>query len=190
MNIEEIRRRLKGSLWVTARKDWGNTGVPAAVMILIAPLHTGSAIGLIRRATAPDIHSGQICFPGGKIDPGETPLQAALREMEEEIGVPGESVEIVGHMPVTLTKTTGFVVWPVVGLAATEPAIRIDPKEVAEFFWIPVDILENVRRLDPEASLPGIDFEGRKIWGLTLRLLVALGRMVDGTPPARQGYAG
>ncbi|MDH5637481.1 MAG: CoA pyrophosphatase [Nitrospinota bacterium] len=174
MNIDEIRRRLTESLSVTAGEDVSNTGVPAAVMILIAPSAAGPAIGFIRRATAQDLHSGQICFPGGKIEPDETPLQAALRETEEEIGVPGDLVEILGHMPVTSTKTTGFIVWPVVGIIAEVPTIRIEPREVEEFFWVPFDILKQVRELDPAASRPGIVFQGHEIWGLTLRILVRL----------------
>jgi len=182
--MEEIRKRLTKSLSVTTRKDEGNTGVPAAALILIAALEAGPAMGLIRRSIARDPHSGQVCFPGGKMEAGETPTRTALRETEEEIGVPRGLVEILGHMPPATTRTTGFVVWPVVGMTPEEPSIRISPAEVAEFFWVPVGFLETVRDIDPEASLPGVMFKGKRIWGLTLRIMVRLARMLDAPPPA------
>jgi len=179
MELGIIKQQLKSSLLVTAPGDEGNTGVHAAVMIMLAPLPTGSALGLIRRATAQDVHSGQISFPGGKIEPGETPLAAALRETEEEIGVPPDAVEVIGYLPVVNTRTTGFLVWPVVGILETEPVIEISPEEVEEFFWLPTRFLGSISSADPDKSLPGVNFEGRLIWGLTLRILVALARKLE-----------
>ena len=179
MDMESIKRKLRASLAVTAPGAMGNTSaVRAAVMILLAPTPDGPSIGLIRRARAGDVHSGQISFPGGRMEPGETPLQTALREMEEEIGVSGSQVEILGFMPPAHTWTTGFIVWPVAGALAQEPIIKVAPAEVEEFFWLPADFLEGLRGMNPDASLPGVEYQERRIWGLTFRILAALGRLL------------
>jgi 8-oxo-dGTP pyrophosphatase MutT (NUDIX family) len=115
---------------------------PAAVLAPVV-LHDGEAYLLLtRRAATLRDHSGQIAFPGGKIEAGETPLAAALREAEEEIGlVPGQ-IDILGCLDPYQTST-GFRVFPVVGVVRPPITLTPDVREVEEVFEAPLAFLMN-----------------------------------------------
>jgi 8-oxo-dGTP pyrophosphatase MutT (NUDIX family) len=129
-------------------------------------------------------HPGQISFPGGRIDPGDDgPIAAALREAEEEIGLPRERVEIIGLADAYRT-ITGFEVTPVVGIVPPDLPLNPHPGEVAALFEAPLHYL-----LDPahqhrrsalwrgqERHYYEIDYEGRRIWGATAAMIVNLSR--------------
>lgn len=114
---------------------------PAAVLFGIVDRPEGATVLLTQRTEALRSHSGQIAFPGGRIDDGdETPEHAALREAEEEIGIVANSVEIVGRLPDYLTGS-GYRIVPV--LAVIDPAHRLtlNPHEVADAFETPLAFL-------------------------------------------------
>ena len=155
---------------------------PAAVLVAVTDRAAPGVI-LTQRTDMLRRHAGQIAFPGGRLDPGEDAVAAALREAEEEIGLPAAVPTVVG--PVEPYRTvTGYTVTPVL---ATIPAdLRFTPSadEVASVFEVPLDFL-----LDPatcresdviwrghERHVYEWDWEGRRIWGATAAMIVNLRR--------------
>lgn len=164
------------------------TGVkPAAVLVGFVMHPEGPGILLTRRAAHLSTHAGQVSFPGGRMEPGETPEQAALREAAEEVGLDPRLPAVIGRLPRHLTGT-GYVITPVV--ATVEPPIVLtpDPAEVASAFELPVSVL-----LDPAAPRrESAVWKGRRreywvwphgeqhIWGATAAILVNLARAIRG----------
>jgi 8-oxo-dGTP pyrophosphatase MutT (NUDIX family) len=154
----------------------------AAVLVPLIEHPAGMTVLLTQRTTSLSSHAGQISFPGGKHAPlDESPEDTALRETEEEIGVPRHRVELVGRMNACDTRT-GFRVVPVVGLLRPPVAPVPDPAEVDEIFEVPVDFaLDPVNHSAEYRIHRGerrefwvVRYEGRYIWGLTARILVEL----------------
>jgi 8-oxo-dGTP pyrophosphatase MutT (NUDIX family) len=156
---------------------------PAAVLVAIVDRPDPTVILTLRPETMRK-HPGQISFPGGRVDPGDDgPIAAALREAEEEIGLPPGAVEIIGLADVYRT-ITGFEVTPVVGIVPPDLPLSPHPDEVAAMFEAPLHYL-----LDPahqavrtaefrgrERSYYEIDYQGRRIWGATAAMIVNLSR--------------
>jgi 8-oxo-dGTP pyrophosphatase MutT (NUDIX family) len=98
---------------------------------------------LTRRAAHMKTHSGQIAFPGGKVDPEDANMQAtALREAEEEVGLSARHVEVIGELPIYITGTS-FWVTPVIGLVSPDFELLINADEVADVFEVPLSFLMN-----------------------------------------------
>jgi 8-oxo-dGTP pyrophosphatase MutT (NUDIX family) len=160
--------------------------VPAAVLVPVV-LGRPPGILLTKRNAHLSKHAGQVSFPGGRIDAGETPEAAALREAEEEIALSPGEVELLGRMDDHVTGT-GFRITPVVGLLPPGLTLHPSPHEVDSVFELPIDVL-----LDPEApqrrsherhgSLreywvwPHPD---HYIWGATAAILVHLAQKLRG----------
>ncbi|HVG25831.1 MAG TPA: CoA pyrophosphatase [Thermoanaerobaculia bacterium] len=125
-------------------------------------------------------HGGQIAFPGGSVEAGETLEQAAMREAEEEVGIPPASVELIGRMDDVVTHS-GFLVAPFVGVVHEPVDYVMQESEVVEIFEVPVEALLDVS--NPEVryvpfrrkEYPAYFYHyGRyEIWGLTGRMLKA-----------------
>lgn len=158
----------------------------AAVLCAAAPREDGLHVILTRRADHLRRHAGQIAFPGGKIDAGDpSPMAAALREAEEEIGLVRDQVDVIGAIEPYETGT-GFHVTPFIGLA--DPAFQpiTDDAEVAEVFEAPLDFLMDPRnRQNRSYDLNGkrrrfyaYVWEGRTIWGATAGMLSCLAERV------------
>ncbi len=110
----------------------------AGVLVLLYPADDGLAFALIQRTLNPhDVHSGQISLPGGSQEPGETPVQAALREAQEELGI-HEPVEILGSLTCLYIPPSDFEVRPTVGYIPHYPAWMPDPSEVVEVLECPL----------------------------------------------------
>ena len=112
----------------------------AAVLAPIVARPEGLTVLLTQRAGHLRAHSGQVAFPGGKIDPGETALQTALREAQEEIGLEAEFIEPLGWLDPYLTGT-GFRIAPLVALVTPGFALTLNPNEVEAAFETPLDFL-------------------------------------------------
>ncbi|UPH71706.1 CoA pyrophosphatase [Abyssibius alkaniclasticus] len=154
----------------------------AAVLVAVQPGPHGAQILLTRRAPGMRHHPGQVAFPGGKVDAGDaTPLAAALRESHEEIGLPPDTVEVLGAMPSHET-VTGFEVVPFIGLIPAGFAPVPEAGEVDEVFAVPLRFLmdpanharqarvwQGVNR--PYLTMP---YGPHYIWGATARMLQAL----------------
>jgi 8-oxo-dGTP pyrophosphatase MutT (NUDIX family) len=160
----------------------GREGPPvyAAVLVPMVARADGVSMLLTRRATHLHDHAGQISFPGGRIETTDaSPIDAALREAEEEIGLPRQWVEVLGCMP-TYATATGFSITPVVSLVAPGFTLVPDESEVAEIFEVPLAFLMN----PSNHRLYSVDLpEGRRrqyygmpwgdyfIWGATAGML-------------------
>lgn len=155
---------------------------PAAVLCPIVERRDGFHVILTKRADHLKRHPGQIAFPGGKVDPEDpSPLGAALREAEEEVGLPREQVDVIGAIEAYVTGT-GFRVTPFVGVI--HPAFRpiTDDGEVAEVFEAPLDFLMNPSNRQmrkgfwrgAERTAYAIPWRGYDIWGATAGMLKAL----------------
>ncbi len=149
----------------------------AAVVLAIfsAPPH---GVVFLERAAHLRHHAGQIGLPGGAMDPEDEndAQRTALREMEEEVGVAPERVEFVWRFPDLNPRVSNFIVTPYVAVVQPGP-LAIDPSETAGVFSVPlVTLLEEVRdgvmdlgAVQIETTL--LDYDGRRIWGLTGRVL-------------------
>jgi 8-oxo-dGTP pyrophosphatase MutT (NUDIX family) len=156
---------------------------PAAVLVAVVDRSDPTVILTLRPETMRK-HPGQISFPGGRIDPGDDgPVGAALREAEEEIGLPPSAVEVIGLADVYRT-VTGFEVTPVVGIVAPDLPLSPHPGEVADLFEAPLHyLLDPAHQHERSAIWRGrerhyyeIDYEGRRIWGATAAMIVNLSR--------------
>jgi len=159
--------------------------VAAAVLIAITDRPEPGVILTVRREHM-RTHAGQIAFPGGRIDPGEDPVAAAIREAHEEVLVPPELVDVIGAIDPYRT-VTGYVVTPVLGVLPPDIALEPHEHEVADLFEAPLGYL-----LDPSnQQLRSALFQGRtrhyyeivwndrRIWGATAAMIVNLSRRLQ-----------
>lgn len=155
---------------------------PAAVLAAITDRPTPGVL-LLHRPSNMRAHPGQIALPGGKIDAGESPVDAALREAWEELGIDPAQVRLIGEGDLYRTGS-GYEITPVIGIVPSDIAIDPNPQEVAQWFEAPLEFL-----LDPANQQQGwvewegethpywgISWEGHDIWGVTAGILVNLSR--------------
>jgi 8-oxo-dGTP pyrophosphatase MutT (NUDIX family) len=152
---------------------------------VLAPIYRGkdSRIRLVFILRSPrGVHGGQIAFPGGRREPGDPDLVAtALREAEEEIGLPPADVTVLGPLPVVATVTTGFSIAPFLGRLEAPPTWRPQAAEVADVLEVPLDELADPANHDEELRVFGGWPEPRpmpfyrigphKLWGATYRIV-------------------
>lgn len=153
---------------------------PAAVLVTLIDRAGGPRVLLTRRTEAMRHHAGQISFPGGSIDAGDAdPVAAALREADEEVGLPAGLSRPLGYLDPFVT-ITGFHVFPVVATVSRDYVPRLDPAEVAEAIEVPLGFLldaRNVRELEVDwqgrrRRLLEFTYQGHHIWGATAAMLV------------------
>lgn len=159
----------------------------ASVLVPIVTREHGAQVLLTRRAEHLSKHSGQIAFPGGKVDTSDaSPTAAALREAHEEIGLKSEAVEVLGFLD-TYETWTGFLILPVIGLVNPNYTMSINAAEVAEVFEVPLHFLMNrdnhqlnSRDWDDDFKTYyyAMSYEGRYIWGVTAGMLRNLSERV------------
>ncbi len=150
--------------------------VPAAVFICLFDGINGPEFPLIRRSRHElDRHSDQISLPGGKVDPGESTDAAALREFREELGIPEDSLTILGALSPLPIPVSGFLVHPFVGTCSTEPDYHINPDEVARVFNVPVhQLLSPQYRKETtykNRNVPYFALDNEMVWGATAMIL-------------------
>lgn len=159
---------------------------PAAVLVPIWLRPGGARVILTKRASHLKHHPGQIAFPGGKVDDGDSGLEAtALREAWEEIALPPDRVEILGRLPSHETVTS-YEMTPILGLIRDDFSATPEPGEVEEVFSVPLShVLDRARY-----GVEGRVWQGQKrryyavpygpyyIWGATARILRGLAEQV------------
>jgi len=154
----------------------------AAVLIPIYETNEGLQLLFTVRASHLRHHPGQISFPGGKFDVTDSSLaETALRESEEEIGLPRESVELIGHLPPMHTNS-GFRVSPYLGFVGQHPPLVINYQEVDETFCAPFDyflsehnhIHHRVKHKSKSHDVYFMPWQQRNVWGVTAAILRSL----------------
>lgn len=158
----------------------------AAVLVAVTDRPRPGVI-LTQRPDTMRRHPGQVAFPGGRIDPGEDAVAAALREAEEEVALPPSAVDLVGIADPYLT-VTGFRVVPVIGVIPPDLPLVPSEAEVAAVFEVPLAWL-----LDPASHGTGamafrgetrhfveMHWQDRRIWGATAAMIVNLSRRLEG----------
>jgi 8-oxo-dGTP pyrophosphatase MutT (NUDIX family) len=162
----------------------------SAVLVALFEEDGETRVVLTRRSQSLRHHRGEIAFPGGRSDEGETPVHTALREASEEVGIDSSLVTPVGWLSPIVTFASGSAIWPVIGTLLESPTLVVDPVEVDRAFSVSLRELladdafleERWRRAQPR---PGVDGEGffpiyfyrvpgDVIWGATARILTEL----------------
>lgn len=158
---------------------------PAAVLIAVVERDEPAVI-LTQRPTNMRDHPGQVAFPGGKIDPGEDAITAALREAEEELALPRETVRVIGASDDYHTGT-GFLVTPVLGVVPAGIPLTPNPLEVEAWFEVPLaTLLDTANWTQRSTYWQGHDrhyldmqYDGFRIWGVTAAICANLARRID-----------
>jgi 8-oxo-dGTP pyrophosphatase MutT (NUDIX family) len=204
-----ITERLAGSEPRHAAQDWllpglssvetqalapffPKTLIAAAVLVPLVERAPGLTVLLTRRAIELKSHAGQIAFPGGRLESGESPRAAALREAREEIGLDPGFVAIVGYLP-DHVLFSGFRVTPVVGFVRSGFELQLAAREVQDTFEVPLSYVfepanhqTRLRRLADGAAdveVCDIPFGAHNIWGATAGMLITLYRLCTNEAP-------
>jgi 8-oxo-dGTP pyrophosphatase MutT (NUDIX family) len=169
------------------QKHFPTDPVPAAVLVPLIDRPEGMTVLLTERATQLARHSGQISFPGGRLEPTDRDVaSAAMREAQEEIGLDPARVNVFGYLPDHIV-ISGFRVTPVLSLVTPPITLELNAAEVAGVFEVPVEHVfdrnnhqARLRRVaDEELMLYDISWEGQIIWGATAGMLLTFVRMVE-----------
>jgi len=182
------------------RKGWRPEMQPpdarrAAALLLLYPDDGQVKLPLtVRRHDLPQ-HAGQVSLPGGRIDPGESPVDTALRETHEELGVPPDSVRILGPLSSLWVVVSNHLLFPFVGVTDARPDFRPAPKEVAALLEIALTDLCDPARLGWSrhsregiiVDYPHFDLAGHQTWGATAMILGEFGSLFapEFCPPKR-----
>jgi 8-oxo-dGTP pyrophosphatase MutT (NUDIX family) len=155
----------------------------AAVLIPVFELHGETYLAFIRRAVTLRSHGGEIAFPGGKVEHGESfPVMTALREAQEEIGLDPASLEVLGLLPSVFTVVSNYLITPVVAyLPSGLGTLTLQSSEVSEVILAPLRVLsdpaiaytEQWSRSGRVRTVYFYIYDAYKIWGATGRMLAA-----------------
>jgi len=190
--LQELRR----CLLMTERQptaDWPEVlereaHKPAAVLLPLVLRDDAPSVLLTKRTEHLHHHPGQISFPGGRVERADTsPIDTALRETQEEIGLHRRHIELIGTLPDYLTGT-GFRVTPVVGLVTPPFELTLDAFEVAEAFEVPLSHFLDPANHEQHSIMHegrlrhfhAMPYQGYFIWGATAGIIMSLYRVLRG----------
>ena len=162
----------------------GRALTPAAVLAAITAGPRPSFL-LIHRPSNMRSHPGQVAFPGGKIDPGEDAVEAALREAHEELGIHPSDVTVIGASD-TYRSGSGYAITPVIAVIPPDLELRPNPTEVAQWFEAPVDfVFDRANHAEQSAHWQGqerryieIMWQHHRIWGVTAAIIARLAQRI------------
>jgi 8-oxo-dGTP pyrophosphatase MutT (NUDIX family) len=156
----------------------------SGVLILFFPENRHVYFPLIKRPEYPGFHSGQVAFPGGKMEIGdENIIQTALREAEEEIGIDRRQVSVLGQLSDLYIPTSNFLVTPIIGYVESRPDLVGDVHEVAKILLTDLNYIlgpevrkEKILNLERGVKLnaPYFEIDGEVVWGATAMILSEL----------------
>jgi 8-oxo-dGTP pyrophosphatase MutT (NUDIX family) len=181
----------------TPRVGWDPHSLPAGLrdaagLVLVYPIDQEPHVLLTVRGGSLRHHTGQVALPGGAVDPGETIEAAAVREAEEEVGVDGTTVEVIGRLTPLHIPVSGFLLHPVVGVVNDRPALFPAEWEVARILEVPMSRLADPATLRHEertfqrngvstrVQVPFFAIEEEKVWGATAMILAEFLAVVAG----------
>lgn len=158
------------------------SSIKAGVLVLLYPWKKRLHLVLTKRTPSVLFHQGQISFPGGRQDRGESLQQTALREAREEIMIEPAKIRILGELTPLYIPPSNYCMYPIVAATDKRPDFQASSHEVAEIIEVPIDHLlddRNIRRevwtiRDIKADVPFYFFKGHKIWGATAMVLAEL----------------
>jgi 8-oxo-dGTP pyrophosphatase MutT (NUDIX family) len=178
------------------RPGWDPRALPdglrdAAGLVLLYEHDGVWHVPLTLRGASLRHHTGQVSLPGGRVDAGESIEGAALREAEEEVGVPSDAVEVLGRLTPLHVPVSGHLLHPVVGVAATRPLFRVAEAEVERLIEVPIARLlapevigweQRQREREPTVMMdvPYYAVDGTRVWGATAMILAEFLAVLDG----------
>jgi 8-oxo-dGTP pyrophosphatase MutT (NUDIX family) len=180
-------RVLGPSMMVNETNGAGMRFINAAVLALLFDESGEARLVFTRRSSSLRSHRGEVSFPGGRLDPGEDPPAAALREAHEEVALDPASVTTLGWIHPVLTLVSGSLIMPILGSVAIRPHLVASPAEVERVFDVSLadladpDIFHEERWSIPGREIPDspdnsfavwfFEVEGEMIWGATARMI-------------------
>lgn len=152
-----------------------------SVLILLYEHQNTLFTSLMMRPQYEGVHSGQVSFPGGKREDDESPLETALRESHEELGIIPSEVEIIGELSEIYISPSRFLVTPFVGKAQKRPNFQLDPFEVESLIEVPLSVLfnDNIQSVQQITlpmgrglyQAPCFEYDNHIIWGATAMII-------------------
>ena len=195
--VTELFERLSGLFEEGHRKDIpdlitdvrftdAERAADAAVLIAVVDRPREPTIILTQRPNSMRDHPGQVAFPGGKLEDGESAVAGALREANEELAIDPQAVRVIGTSDIYHTGT-GFAVTPVLGVVGPDIAITPDPREVEAWFEAPVSLMfDRDNWIERSTMWKGemrhyldMEYQGFRIWGVTAAIISNLSRRVE-----------
>ena len=153
----------------------------ASVLVLIYQRDGQWVTPLTRRAATLADHPSQISLPGGMLEPGETVVQAAFREWEEEMGCDAKDFEVLGELHPVFVFNSNFRIAPIVATASDVPDFHPNPAEVERVIELPLrklldpnEAAHQIIRRGLSFRAPHVAWEGERVWGATLQVLAEL----------------
>jgi 8-oxo-dGTP pyrophosphatase MutT (NUDIX family) len=179
--------------WRRFSLDAPATAKKSAVLLLFYPEASGVFFPLIKRPSYPGAHSGQVSFPGGKVEPSDPDLVfTALREAEEEIGIDASKVEVLGRLTDLYIPTSNFLVSPVLGFLNETPRFVPEAREVERIIPTAMSMIGHPqirqRTLVPigegrHLETPYFALDGEVVWGATAMILSELLQLLEQNTP-------